>query len=145
MSPTDRPLDSSSSRRRPLRVSSALLVIVILVLGSALILEQRREVRLREALAAYKHRSEGQITTAISGWLPVDLVWPEGTPLEVAIDRIKSASIHEVHRLPPHTLFRTQTSRVKKAIQTATANEAVTTEFTGETFHNVSKTMRTRL
>ena len=49
------------------------------------------------------------------------------------------------YRLPTHTLFRTQTSRGKKAIQTATANEAVTMEFTGETFHNVSKTMRTRL
>jgi hypothetical protein len=49
------------------------------------------------------------------------------------------------YRLPTHTLFRTQKSRVKKAIQTARANEAVTMEFTGETFHNVSKTMLTRL
>lgn len=49
------------------------------------------------------------------------------------------------HRLPPYTLLRTQTSRVRKAIQTATANEAVMIELTGETFHNVSKTMRTRL
>jgi hypothetical protein len=34
---------------------------------------------------------------------------------------------------------------VKKATQTAKANEAVTMEFAGETFHNESKTMRTRL
>ncbi len=82
MSPTDIPLDSSSSRRRPFRMSSALLVIVILVL----VREQRREARLREAVAAYQRRSEGRIAAFIGGWLPVDLVWPEGTPLEGSND-----------------------------------------------------------
>ena len=80
LSPTDTPVESS--RRRPLRVSSLLLVVVMLVLGYALLREQRKEARLREALAAYKRRSQGQITAAIGGWHAVDLMWPEGTSKE---------------------------------------------------------------
>ena len=44
--------------------------------------------------------------------------------------------------LPRYTLFRTQTSRVKKATQKAPAIEAVTMKFSGETSHEVSETMR---
>src|SRR4051812_38661217 len=41
-----------------------------------------------------------------------------------------------------YTVFRTQMSRVKKAIQKAPAIEATTIKFTGETSHDVSATMR---
>jgi hypothetical protein len=85
MNPSDTLLDSS--RRRPIRLGSVLLVVVILVLGYALIREQRREARLRDALAAYKNQSQGWIVKVLGGYMPLD--WPDGTPLEEAIRQIK--------------------------------------------------------
>jgi hypothetical protein len=77
-------------RRKTLPLSTLSLLVAILVLGYASIQQQFREARLQAALAAYKSRSEGYIASAIGGWLAVD--WPEGTTLDDAIDRIKSAS-----------------------------------------------------
>jgi len=71
---------------------------VITVLGSALIVRQRREARLREALAAHKSRSRGQIVRILGGWLPID--WPDGTTLEDTIELIKSRSIRSWSSLP---------------------------------------------
>ncbi len=81
---------ADSAQRSPIRLGTVLLLVVILVLGFALIQEQAREARLQAALRAYKSQSEGQIASAIGGWLSVD--WPEGTTLEEAIERIKYAS-----------------------------------------------------
>ncbi len=75
-----------SPRRWPIRLSS----VLILVLGYALIRQQRKEARLRDALAAYKSRADQKIVGVLGGWMP--LGWPDGTPLEGAIQRIKSAS-----------------------------------------------------
>jgi hypothetical protein len=73
-----------------IRPGTVILMIVIVGLGSALVVQQRSEARLREALAAYKTRSRGQIVRVLGGWLPID--WPEGTTLEDAIELIKSRS-----------------------------------------------------
>jgi hypothetical protein len=71
-----------------IRLSTVLLLVVILVLGYVSIEAQRREARLRDALASYKIRSQGQIVRTLDEWLPID--WPEGTSLEDAIERIRS-------------------------------------------------------
>ncbi len=87
--PSDTLADSSPGR--PVRPVTVLLLLAIVVLGSALIVQQRREARLREALAAYKGRSQGQIVRTLgTGWLQFD--WPEGTTLEDAIELIKARS-----------------------------------------------------
>jgi hypothetical protein len=74
-----------------IRPGIVILLIVIAVLGSALVVRQRREARLRAALAAYKSQARGPIVRVLNGWQPVD--WPDGTTLEDAIELIKSRSI----------------------------------------------------
>jgi hypothetical protein len=70
-----------------IRLSTVLLLVVILVLGYVSIEAQRREARLRAALAAYQRRSERHIVSLLSGgWFPIE--WPDGTPLEEAIRQI---------------------------------------------------------
>ena len=81
-----------------IRPGIVILLIVIAVLGATLIVRQRREARLRAALAAYKSRSRGQIVRILGRWLPID--WPEGTTLEDAIELIKSRSIRPWWSLP---------------------------------------------
>ncbi|MGP0065684.1 MAG: hypothetical protein ACLQGP_19030 [Isosphaeraceae bacterium] len=87
MDPSDTLADSS--RRGPIRLGTVLLLVLILMLGSVLIERQRREARLREALAAYRNRSQRQIASILgTRWYGID--WSEGTTLEYAIELIKS-------------------------------------------------------
>jgi len=88
MDPSDRLVDSS--RRRPIQIGTVLLLLVILVLGLALIMRQRREARLRAALADYQSRSRREIVRILGRRVAID--WPEGTTLEDAIKLIKSRS-----------------------------------------------------
>jgi hypothetical protein len=69
------------------RAATALLLVLILVLGYSLVTRQRREARLRAALALYKGRATGHLVEIMGRSLPMD--WPEGTPLGEAVERIK--------------------------------------------------------
>ena len=70
------------------RPGTALLVVLILVLGSSLVIRQRREARLRAALALYKSRATGDLVEIMGRSVPMG--WPEGTPLGEAIEPIKA-------------------------------------------------------
>jgi hypothetical protein len=73
-----------------IRLSTVLLLAVILVLGYVSIAAQRREARLREALAAYQSLSQGKLVSTLGGRGAID--WPEGTSLEDAIERIRTSA-----------------------------------------------------
>jgi hypothetical protein len=72
---------------RRIRPITVLLVVLILVLGYSLVVRQRREARLRAALAVYKGRNQ----VALAGIMKnrIRFGWPDGTPLSGAIDEIK--------------------------------------------------------
>jgi hypothetical protein len=72
------------------RPGTVLLVVLILVLGSSLVTRQRREARLRAALALYKSRATGDLVEIMGRSVPMD--WPEGTPLREAIEQIKDGT-----------------------------------------------------
>jgi hypothetical protein len=76
---------------------TVLLLALIVVLGYSLVTRQRREARLREALALYKERATRQIAD-IMDWA-IGLDWPDDTPLGEAIEVVK-ASIPEHTGLP---------------------------------------------
>jgi hypothetical protein len=69
-----------------IRLGSVLLLVVLVVLGCALIVQQRREERLRAALAAYQSRSQGAIVRIMGDSLPLD--WQDDTSLEEVIELI---------------------------------------------------------
>ncbi len=69
------------------RPGTAVLVVLILVLGYFLALGQRREARLRAALALYEGRANGEIARYMDHGVGMD--WPKGTPLNKAIEKIK--------------------------------------------------------
>ena len=69
------------------RPGTAVLVVLILVLGYFLALGQRREARLRAALALYEGRANGAIARYMDHGVGMD--WPKGTPLNKAIEKIK--------------------------------------------------------
>jgi hypothetical protein len=93
-----------SGRNYPKRIrfTDVLLLIVIFVLGYALDVQQRKEVRLRAALAQYKNRSHGEVVRSMGLVFPLD--WPYGTLLSEAIDRItkQTAGYRNLHlqRIP---------------------------------------------
>ncbi len=65
-------------RIRPVTV---LLLAMILVLGYSLVTRQRREARLRAALALYKSRATGEIAGLMANRSPaIALDWPERHP-----------------------------------------------------------------
>jgi type II secretory pathway pseudopilin PulG len=70
-----------------IRLGIVILLIVIAVLSSALIVRQRREARLREALAAYQSRKRRQILRLLDHRIPTD--WPECITLEDTIALFK--------------------------------------------------------
>jgi hypothetical protein len=72
-------------RIRPVTV---LLVALILFLGYTLVVGQRREARLREALALYRSRNQVQLERFLRT-APLQFGWPNGTPLSQAIDEIR--------------------------------------------------------
>jgi hypothetical protein len=69
-----------------IRPATVLLLTLIVVLGYALAVRQRREGRLRAALFLYKQRAGGPLRRMMS-YAPV-LDWPEGTTLAEAVRRI---------------------------------------------------------
>jgi hypothetical protein len=73
-------------RVRPVTV---ILLALILVLGYSLAVRQRREARLRAALALYKKRATGEIVRLRGDLIPTG--WPEGTTLAEVIEDIKHA------------------------------------------------------
>ena len=76
-----------------IRPVTALLLALILVLGYSLVIRQRRESRLRAALALYKQRAGGALRLVMGANPTLD--WPEGTSLAKAIKWIvDSAPAH---------------------------------------------------
>ena len=87
-------------RIRPVTV---LLLAMILVLGYSLVTRQRREARLRAALALYKGRATGEIASLISQSIPtIPMAWPEGTPLAEAIGGSRRKRGSGVSQRAPH-------------------------------------------
>ena len=87
-------------RIRPVTV---LFLALILVLGYSLVIRQRREARLRAALALYKGRATGEIAGLMEPIDPLDRPdWPKDTPLAEVIGRIKNARPPGVSRRAPH-------------------------------------------
>lgn len=76
-------------RTRPVTL---LLLALIVVLGYSLVVRQRREARLRAALAVYKGRNQATLSKYMRRG-PAPLRWPDGTPLAEAIDEIKQRTI----------------------------------------------------
>jgi hypothetical protein len=70
-----------------IRPGIVILLIVIAVLGSALIVRQRREARLREALAAYRRNRRQEVLRLLDNRIPTD--WPESITLEDTIALFK--------------------------------------------------------
>jgi hypothetical protein len=70
-----------------IRPATVLLLVLIVVLGYSLAMRQRREARLRAALALYKSRATGEIAGHMGAWITTD--WPDGTPLAEALDQIR--------------------------------------------------------
>jgi hypothetical protein len=75
---------------KPIRLSTAILVIVLLVLGYALDVQERKEERLWAALALYKSQSHWNVERAVNQ--PATLKWPDGTKLSEAIEWIKQGT-----------------------------------------------------
>jgi hypothetical protein len=73
------------------RPVTALLLVLIVVLGYSLAVRQRREARLRAALAVYKGRNQVALAELMRR-SPVRFGWPDGTPLSEAIDEIKQVT-----------------------------------------------------
>lgn len=71
--------------KRP-RPATVLLLALIVVLGYAVIRGQRREARLREALARYRSRAGDGPEQLMYAKLPLD--WPDGTTLAEAVKAI---------------------------------------------------------
>lgn len=71
--------------KRP-RPATVLLLTLILVLGYSLVVRQRREARLRAALAIYKERAGGYLDREMAAARVLE--WPEGTTLAEAVRRI---------------------------------------------------------
>ena len=69
------------------RPGTVVLLVLILVLGYFLAIGQRREARLRAALAFYKGRANGAIARYMDHGVAMD--WPKGTPLNKAIEKIE--------------------------------------------------------
>jgi hypothetical protein len=73
-------------RVRPVTV---LLLALILVLGYCLVIRQRREARLRAALALYKVQAKGDLDIVLSSKSrKAALDWPDGTSLGEVVKRI---------------------------------------------------------
>ena len=64
------------------------LVPTILALAGILVWQQRKEERLRTALAIYKSRSMTESSLGLRGGAPT-LDWPDLTPLTAVIEQIK--------------------------------------------------------
>jgi hypothetical protein len=73
---------------RRIRRSTLCLVVAILALACALVLQQRKEGRLRGALTLYKSRSHERVVDRLRSGAPT-LDWPDGTPLTGVIEQIK--------------------------------------------------------
>ncbi len=70
-------------RIRPVTV---LLLALILGLGYSFVIRQRRDARLRTALALYKGRALGDLQRVMGTYAPLD--WPDGTSLGEAVKQI---------------------------------------------------------
>jgi hypothetical protein len=84
-------------RIRPITV---LLLAMILVLAYSLVVRQRREARLRAALALYKQRADGALRLVMGANPTLD--WPEGTSLAEAVEWIADSA--PAHRYFPRGL-----------------------------------------
>jgi len=73
---------------RRIRRSTFFLVTSILALACILVWQQRKEKRLRTALAIYKSRSHKRVVERLSTGAP-NLDWPNDTPLGEVIEEIK--------------------------------------------------------
>jgi hypothetical protein len=76
---------------RHIRPVTVLLLALIVVLGYSLVIRQRREARLRAALALYKVRAKGSLDFVMGSGAALD--WPDGTSLDEAIKRIGESTL----------------------------------------------------
>ncbi len=77
-------------RMKRIRPTTLVLLALILALGYPLATGQRREARLRAALALYKGRATDDLDRIMDRSVPMD--WPRGTPLGEAIEQIKGGT-----------------------------------------------------
>ncbi len=76
---------------KSVRPVTALLLALLLVLGYPLATGQRREARLRAALALYQRRAVPYIADIMRRSVAID--WPDGTTLREAIEQIKTSAL----------------------------------------------------
>jgi hypothetical protein len=77
-----------AAHNRPIPWSTLLVLFAIVTLGCIFLLQQRKEERLRAALALYKSRSHGKVATRLRSWAK-NLNWPDQTPLGEVLEKIK--------------------------------------------------------
>jgi hypothetical protein len=70
------------------RFSTLILLVVILALGFALIVQQRREAELRGALELFRDRGHETLLDRLAE--PLALDYPDETPLEVVLKQMKT-------------------------------------------------------
>jgi hypothetical protein len=88
------PADAPRPRIRP---STLVLLALIAALGYGLVTQQRREARLRAALALYQARARDQILERIDE--PISLTWPQESTLGQVIQELEGAAFGR-RRLP---------------------------------------------
>jgi hypothetical protein len=79
--------------------STLLVLFAIVALGCIFLLLQRKEERLRAALALYKNRSHGRVAMRLrdSAW---NVNWPDQTPLGEVLEKIKLGTQGGFSRFP---------------------------------------------
>jgi hypothetical protein len=73
---------------RRLKLGTLIVWIVILALSLALFIQQRREARLKSALAIYRNRGQEEIQERLLQ--PANLTHPDETPLEDLLKELKT-------------------------------------------------------
>ena len=77
-----------AGRTRRIPWSTLLVLFAIVTLGCIFLLQQRKEERLRVALALYKSRSHGKVATRLRSRAK-HLNWPDQTPLGEVLEKVK--------------------------------------------------------
>jgi hypothetical protein len=88
-----------AAHNRRIPWSTLLFLFAIVTLGYIFMLQQRKEERLRAALALYKSRSHGKVATRLRS-SAANVNWPDQTPLGEVLEKIKLATRTGFPRFP---------------------------------------------
>lgn len=83
---------------RRIRLSTLLLLIMIVALGFGLFVQWRREEQLQATLATYRDTRQEGIFDLLVG--PIPLSYPDGAPLDVVLKEIKLQTAGPSAKLP---------------------------------------------